>query len=215
MSQTTMKPLSIALTVAALLTAVPRANAWLGDSENELTQRYGKPKAVEISNGDIPMQRGYYAELKEDFNTNVSLIASTAKGFGLDLVENRKRYTFEKDGSRIVIYIGNDGEKYGGVGFTGKSAREVITCPVVWKKNRNGDKVGHPVAFSQAAIDTILDNNKGDSAWIDDWRSISTPGTYIKRTTDGTRMAIAYGVSEHEIYRLEVRMADDATKATD
>ena len=215
MGQTIMKLACIALTIAALLTAIPRANAWLGDSEDALTQRYGKPRAVEISTGDIPMQKGYYAELKENFSTNVSLIASTAKGYSMDLVENRKRYTFEKDGARIVVYIGNDGEKYGGVDFAGKSAREVITCPIVSKKNKNGDKVGHSVAFSQATIDSTLDNNKGDSAWADDWRSISIPGTYIKRTTDGTRMAIAYGVSDHEIYRLEIRMATDASKMTD
>jgi hypothetical protein len=210
-----MKLASIALTIAALLSAIPRANAWLGDSQDALTQRYGKPRAVEISTGDIPTQKGYYAELKENFSTNVSLIASTAKGYSMDLVENRKRFTFEKDGSRIVVYIGNDGEKYGGVSFTGKSAREVITCPIVSKKNKNGDKVGHPVAFSQATINTMLDNNKGDSAWADDWRSISVPGTFIKRTTDGTRMAIAYGVSDHEIYRLEFRMTADASKMTD
>jgi hypothetical protein len=210
-----MKLASIALTIAALLTAIPRANAWLGDSEDALTQRYGKPKAVEISTGDIPTQKGYYAELKENFSTNTSLIASTAKGYGMDLVETRKRYTFEKDGSRIMVYVGNDGEKYGAVDFAGKSAREVITCPSVWKKDKTGDKIGHPVAFSQATINTVLDDNKGDSAWADDWRSIPVPGTYIKRTTDGTRMAIAFGVSDHEVYRLEIRMAADASKMTD
>ena len=210
-----MKLPSIALIIAASLSAIPRANAWLGDSEDALTQRYGKPKLVEITTGDVPMQRGYYAELKENFSTNTSLIASTAKGYGMDLVENRKRYTFEKDGSRIMVYVGNNGEKYGGVDFTGKSAREVITCPMVWKKDKGGDKIGHPVAFSQATINTVLDNNKGDSAWTGDWQPISVPGTFIKRTIDGTRMAIGYGVSDHEIYRLEFRMATDASKMTD
>ena len=210
-----MKPILIALTIAASLTAITRASAWLGDSEDALIQRYGKPRAVEISNGDIPMQQGYYAELKENFSTNVSLIAATARGYGMDLVENRKRYTFQKDGSGIVVYVGNPDEKYSGADFAGKSAREVIACPIVWKKNKNGDKVGHPVPFSPAAINTLLENNKGDSAWADDWHSISNPGTYIKRTTDRTRMAIAYGASENEIYRLEIRMVDDASKATD
>ena len=40
-----MKPISIALTMVALLSAIPTANAWLGDSEDALSHRYGKPKA--------------------------------------------------------------------------------------------------------------------------------------------------------------------------
>lgn len=210
-----MKLVSIALTIAALLTTISTANAWLGDSEDALIQRYGKPKAVELTTGDIPTQKGYYAELKENFSTNVDLIASTAKGYGLDLVENRKRYAFQKDGSTIMVYVGNADEKYGSVDFAGKSAREVITGPFVWLKNKNHDKVGHPVAFSPAVIDTILENNKGDSTWDDAWRSISIPGTYLKRTTDKSRMAIAYGVSENQVYRLEIRMVDDASQAAD
>jgi hypothetical protein len=208
-----MKPISIALTMAALLSAVSTANAWLGDSEDALSRRYGKPKAVELSNGSIPTQRGYYGELKEHYSTNVSLIASTAADYSMDLVENRKRYSFQKDGLAIMVYVGNTNEQYKGVDFAGKSAREVISCPVVWKKNKNGDKVGHPVAFSPAAINAILRDNQSDSAWADDWHAISPPGTYIKRTIDKSRLAIAYGVSENEIYRLDIQMADDATKS--
>lgn len=207
-----MKPISIALTIAALLTAISTANAWLGDSEDALSHRYGKPKAVEMSNGDIPSQKGYYAELKQNYSTNVSLIASSAKGYSMDLVENRKRYSFQKDGLGIMVYVGNTNEQYNGVDFAGKSTREVISCPVVWKKNKNGDKIGHPVAFSPAAINAILSDNQGDSAWADNWQSISTPGTYIKRTVDKSRLAIAYGVSENEVYRLDIQMVDDATK---
>ena len=97
---------------------------------------------MEISNGDIPTQKGYYAELKENFSTNVSLIASTDTDYNMDLVENRKRYTFQKDDLGIVVYVGNANEKYSGVDFAGKSAREVVASPIVWKKNKNGDKVG-------------------------------------------------------------------------
>ena len=208
-----MKLSSIALTIAALLTSISTANAWLGDSEDALSHRYGKPKAVEMSNGDIPTQKGYYAELKENFGTNVSLIASTDTGYSMDLVESRKRYTFQKDGLGIVVYVGNADEKYNGADFAGKSAREVVLCPVVWKKNKHGDKVGHPVAFLPSTINTILDDNKGDSAWADVWQANSTPGAYIKRSLDKSRLAIAYGVSENEIYRLDVEMVNDATKS--
>jgi len=208
-----MKPVSFALTIAAVLTAVSTANAWLGDSEDALTHRYGKPKAVELTNGDIPTQKGYYAELKETYGTNVSLIASTDTGYSLDLVENRKRYTFQKDGLGITVYVGNADEKYNGADFAGKSAREVIACPVVSKKDKYGDRIGHPVAFSPSVINTILDDNKGDSTWPDTWHPIPLPGTYVKRTTDKSRIAIAYGVSENEIYRLDVQMVDDATKS--
>ena len=208
-----MKPSSIALTIAALLTTISTANAWLGDSEDALSHRYGKPRAVELSTGDIPTQKGYYAELKENFGTNVSLIASTDTGYSMDLVENRKRYTFQKDGFGIVVYVGNANEKYNGDDFAGNSAREVITCPVVWKKNKNGDKVAHPVAFSLPTVNTILDNNKGDSAWGDAWQTAPTPGAYIKRSLDKSRLAIAYGVSENETYRLDIQMVDDATKS--
>ena len=208
-----MKPSSIALTIAALLTTISTANAWLGDSEDALSHRYGKPKTVEMTTGDIPTQKGYYAELKESFGTNVSLIASTDTGYSMDLVESRKRYTFQKDGSGIVAYVGNTDEKYNGVDFAGKSAREVVLCPVVWKKNKTGDKVGYPVAFSPSTINTILDNNKGDSVWADDWQTAPTPGAYIKRTLDKSRLAIAYGISENEVYRLDIEMVDDATKS--
>jgi hypothetical protein len=215
-----MKPSSIALTIAALLAAISTARARLGDTENVLVQRYGKPRLVELTTGDIPMQKGYYAELKENFGTNVSLIASTDKdyneiGYGMDLVETRTRYTFEKDGVSRLVYLGNANETYDGVDFAGKSAREVVNARVVWQKNKNGDQVGHPVPFSPSAIDAILDNNKGDSMWADEWRPLAIPGAYTKRTADKTRLAIAYGVSPTEIYRLELRMVDDASKATD
>jgi hypothetical protein len=211
-----MKTIPIALTIVASLTAVATANAWLGDSEPTLVQRYGPPRAVEISTGDIPTQKGFYVELTESFTTNISLIATTNNDYNLDLVETRQRDTFTKDSLGIVVYVGNVGEKYNGVDFSGASVREVINCPLVWRKNKNGDKVGHPVAFSPAAISALLENNKGNSTWADNWHTLSfIPGTYIKRTADKSRMAIAYGVSETEIHRLEFRMVDDAGKSAD
>jgi hypothetical protein len=69
------------------------------------------------------------------------------------------------------------------------------------------------VAFSLSTINSILNNNKGDSAWADVWQANSTPGAYIKRTLDKSRLAIAYGVSENEIYRLDIEMVNDATKS--
>ena len=215
-----MKPSSVALTLVALLATIPIAHARLGDTESELVQRYGKPKLVQLTTGDIPMQKGYYAELKENFNTNVSLIASTDKGYneigyGMDLVETRTRYTFEKDGIRRLVYLGNTNETYDGVDFAGKSAREVINAPIVWVKDKHGDKIGQPVPLSPSAINTILEDNKGNATWADAWQPIAVPGTFIKRTTDKSRLAIAYGASPTEIYRLELRMVDDTGKATD
>src|SRR5580700_10289794 len=150
MNRGNMKTASIALTVTALLAAISTADAWLGDSETELIQRYGKPRVVELTTGDIPMQRGYYAELKENFSTNVSLIASTdtnynSIGYGMDLVETRTRYKFENNGSGITVYVGNTNEQYSGVDFAGKSAREIVKSGTVWQKNKNGDKVAVPV----------------------------------------------------------------------
>ena len=206
-----MKTPFIALTIAALLTSITPANAWLGDSEPTLVQRYGSPHAVEISMGDIPTQKGYYVELKEAFTTNVSLIAASRNDYNMDLVETRQRDTFTKDGLGIVVYVGNVGEKYNGIDFSGSSVREVINCPLVWRKNTYGDNVAHFLFFSPSAIDTLLENNKGDSTWADTWRPLSSePGIYIKRTADNSRLAIAYGVSENEIHRLEIRMVDEA-----
>jgi hypothetical protein len=214
-----MKSISIALTLAISLTALHTALARLGDSEDALIQRYGKPRAIEATTGDTPTQKGFYAELKENFTTNVSLIASTdtnynAIGYGMDLVETRTRYKFEKDGLRVTAYLGNSDEKYNGVDFAGKSAREVIYSSSIWEKNKVGDKVAHPLPFSAATIASTLENNKGDSTWSDGWQLGPTPGIYIKHSADKARMAIAYGPSEKEIYRLELRMIDP-NKATD
>ena len=215
-----MKSISIALTIAASLTAISTARAWLGDSEDALIQRYGRPRTVEATTGDVPMKKGFYAELKENFNTNVSLIASTDTNYndvdyGMDIVETRTRYKFEKDGQRITVYVGNPDEKYGSADFTGKSSREVIYSSSVWQKNKIGDKVDHPLAFSPTAINTILENNKGGSTWADGWQPGPTPGIYIKHTADKARMAIAYGPSEKEVYRFEVRMVSDEDKKAD
>jgi len=209
-----MKSISIVLALVVSVTAFQTAHARLGDSEDALIQRYGKPRVIEATTGDIPMQKGFYAELKENFNTNVSLIASTDTNYndidyGMDIVETRTRYKFEKDGLRVTAYVGNADEKYGGVGFAGRSAREVIYSPFTWAKNKIGDKVGHPQPFSPTAINTILDDNKGDSIWSDGWQPGPSPGIYIKHTTDKSRMAIAYGPSENAIYRFEVRMISD------
>jgi hypothetical protein len=211
-----MKTISIALTIAASLSAVATATAWLGDKEPTLVQRYGPTRAVEISMGDIPTQKGYYVELTESFTTNVSLIATTNNDYNLDLVETRQRDAFTKDGRNIVAYVGNVGEKYNGIDFSGSSVREVINCPLAWQKNKHGDNVGRFVFFSSAAIATLLENNKGDSTWADTWHPLSsTPGIYIKRTADKSRLAIAYGVSENEIHRLEFRLVDEAGKSAD
>jgi|SRR6266404_29991 len=211
-----MKSSSIALTIAATLAAITTANAWLGDSEPTLVQRYGSPRAVEISTGDIPTQKGYYVELTESFSTNISLISSTNDNYNLDLVETRERYTFTKSGLGITAYLGNAGEKYAGADFSGLSVREVINCPLTSRKNTHGDKVGHFTFFSPATIETLLENNKGNSTWTDAWRPTSLmSGIYIKRTADKSRMAIAYGASENEIHRLEFRIVDEARKSAD
>ena len=211
-----MKIASIALAIATSLTALTTANAWLGDSEPTLVQRYGPPRTVEISTGDIPTQKGFYVELTASFTTNVSLIASTNDNYNLDLVETRERCTFTKDSLGVTVYLGNAGEKYDGVDFSGLSVREVINCPLVSRKNTHGDKVGHFMFFPPAAINALLENNKGNSTWADDWRPTSLmSGIFIKRTADKSRMAIAYGASENEIHRLEFRMVDEAGKSAD
>ena len=210
-----MKTALIALTTAASLTAITTANAGLGDTEQALTQHYGTPLAVETSNGDIPTQKGYYVELKEAFATNVSLIADSRNNYNMDLVETRQRSTFMKDGLRIVAYVGNPGEKYNGVDFAGASSREVISCPIVWRKNRNGDQVGLPSPFSQQTLQAILEANQGNSTWDDHWQILSIPGVYIRKTADKSRLAIAYGTSELDIQRLELRMVDEPGKTAD
>lgn len=204
-----MKTAFIALTIALSLTAITTANAWLGDPEPTLVQRYGSPHAVEISTGDIPTKKGFYVELTEAFTTNVSLIASTNDDYNLDLVETRQRDTFTKDGQKITVYVGNVGEQYNGVDFSGSSVREVVNCPLAWQKNTHHDNVGQFLFFSPAAINTILKNNQGNSTWADSWHPLSSlPGIYIKRTADKSRLVIAYGTSEKEIHRLEFRMVD-------
>ncbi|MGD1019128.1 MAG: hypothetical protein ABSA12_07395 [Verrucomicrobiia bacterium] len=215
-----MKPMFVALTVAAWIGAAATANAWLGDSQDALTQRYGKPTLVQLTTGDIPAQKGYYTELKESYGTNTSLIAWTGTnydeiGFGMDLVETRSRYTFAKDGLPIVVYIGAAGEKYNGVDFAARSAREIINSGAVWETDKSGDKFRHPLPLAPSVVDAFLENNKGDSAWADAWQPSAIPGTWLRRTTDKMRMAIAHGTSEHELYQVEVRMVDDTTRALD
>ena len=211
-----MKTISIALAVAASLAAITTANAWLGDSEPTLAQRYGSPRAVELSTGDIPTQKGFYVELTEAFTTNISLIASTNNDYNLDLVETHQRDAFSKDGLRVVVYVGNVNEKYNGIDFSGLSVREVISCPLGWRKNTHGDNVGHYMFFSPSAIATLLENNQGNSTWADDWHPLSSlPGIYIKRTADKSRLAIAYGVSVNQIHRIEFRMVDEAGQTAD
>jgi len=211
-----MKTISIAMAVAASLTIITTANAWLGDSEPTLVQRYGSPRAVEVSTSDIPTQKGFYVELTEAFTTNISLIASTNNDYNLDLVETRQRDTFMKDGLRITVYVGNVGERYNGLDFSGSSVREVINCPIVWRQNSHHDNVGRFMFFSPSAMNTILDNNKGDSTWADSWHPLSSlPGIYINRTADKSRLAIGYGASENEIHRLELRMVDQNGQTAD
>jgi hypothetical protein len=213
-----MKPVVIVAIITAALGITATANAWLGDSQDALIQRYGKPTLVQLTTGDIPTQKGYYAELKENFSTNVSLIAWTGTnydeiGYGMDLVETRTRDTFEKDGLKIVAYLGNAGEKYNGADFSARSAREIINSGAVWEKDKSGDQFVRSVPLSPSVVDAFLENNKGDSTWADGWQPSSIPGTWLKRTTDKVRMAIAHGTSEHQIYQLEVQMVDDQTRS--
>jgi hypothetical protein len=211
-----MKTISIALTIAASLALVATAHAWLGDPEPTLAQRYGKPLAVEVSTDDIPTQKGVYIELTEAFTTNISLIASTNNNYNLDLVETRQRDTFIKDGQHIAVYIGNVGEHYNGVDFSGASVREVINCPLTWQKDSHDDQIGRFMFFSPANINTLLENNRGGSTWPDDWRPLlSTPGIFVKRTADKTRIAIAYGTSDQKIHRVEFRMVDQNGQIAD
>jgi len=215
-----MKPVSIAIALAAMLAVATTANAWLGDSLATLNQSYGNPLWMQSTTGDIPTQKGQYAELKESYGTNVSLIAQLSTnydeiGYGMDLVETRTRYLFVTNGLGIVVYIGTTGEKYNGADFSGRSAREIISSGAVWEKDKSGDKFRHPVPLAPSVVDTFLENNKGDSIWADAWQPSAVPGTWLKRTTDKMRMAIAHGTSEHELYRVEVRMVDDATRALD
>ena len=170
-----------------------------------------RPAPWRSAPSDIPTQKGFYVELTEAFTTNISLIASTNNNYNLDLVETRQRDSFTKDGRRITVYVGNIGEKYNGVDFSGASVREVIYCPIAWHKNSHHDNVGQFMFFSPSVISALLENNKGDSTWTDTWRPLSSvPGIYIKRTADKSRLAIAYGASENEIHRLEFRMVEPA-----
>ena len=211
-----MKKIFIALTIVASFALIANAHAWLGDSEPALVQHYGKPQAVEVSTAGIPTQKGVYIELTETFTTNISLIASTNDDYNLNLVETRQRDTFLKDGEQISVYVGNIGERYNGVDFSGASVREVINCPITWQKNTHNDLIGRFAFFSPAAINTMLGNNRGDSTWPDSWRPLPyTPGIFIKRTADKSRIALAYGTSVKEIYRLEFRLIEQSSLTAD
>ena len=212
-----MKPIFLGITLAAALGIAATADAWLGDSQDALVQRYGKPTLVQLTTGDIPTQKGYYAELKQNYSTNVSLTAWTGTnydeiGYGMDLVETRPRYTFEKDGLRTVVYVGNPGEKYNGADFSGLSAREIINAGSVWEKDKSGDQFRRSVPLSPSVVAAFLENNKGNSTWPDAWQPSGVPGTWLKRTADKARMAIAHGRAEDQLYQVEVRMVDDQTR---
>ena len=221
-----MKCLSIASAMAAMLAATSTANAWLGDSLATLDQHYGKPVWMQLTTGDTPTQKGEYAELKESYGTNVSLIAQLSTnydeiGYGMDLVETRTRYLFVtnpetnsgQSGLSIVVYIGTPGETYNGVDFSGRSAREVLHAASVWQKDSSGDKFTHPVPIPPSAVNAFLEHNGGHSTWIDGWQPYPAPGLYLKHTSDKMRLAIGQGPSERQFYRVEVRMVDDKTRA--
>jgi hypothetical protein len=213
-----MKAQLIASAVAALLAATTTANAWLGDTLDTLTHRYGKAAWMESTTGEIPTQKGQYAELKEAYGTNVSLIAQLstnydAIGYGMDLVEIRTRYLFVTNGLGTVVYIGNTGETYNGADYSGRSAREILHAGSVWQKDTSGDKFTHPVPIPTPVVDAFLENNKGDSTWVDGWQPYSAPGLFLRHTADKMRLAIGQGPSEHQLYRVEVRMVDDKTRA--
>jgi len=215
-----MKTTFTALTIAASLGIAATANAWLGDSQDALIHRYGKPKLVQLTTGEVPTQKGYYAELKENFSTNASLIAWTGTnynevGYGMDLVETRSRCLFETNGLRIVAYIGSAGESYSGADFAGRSAREILNGGSVWQKDKSDDKFTRPVPLSPTVISAFLENNKGESTWPDAWQLSATPGTWLKRAADKSRLAVAHGTSDQQLYKVEVRMVDDLTRAQD
>jgi hypothetical protein len=212
-----MKPLSIASAIAAMLAAATTANAWLGDSMASLDQHYGNPVWMQSTTGDIPTQKGQYAELKEGYGTNVSLIAQLSTnydeiGYGMDLVEIRTRYLFVTNGLGIVVYIGNRGETYNGADFAGRSAREVLHAASVWRKDTSGDKFTHPLPIPPSVVDAFLEHNQGDSTWVDGWQPYSVPGLHLRHTADKMRLAIGQGPSERRLYRVEVRMVDDKTR---
>ncbi|HTS17404.1 MAG TPA: hypothetical protein VMP11_07520 [Verrucomicrobiae bacterium] len=213
-----MKSAYLGLTTAALFSLAATAHAWLGDTREALIQHYGKPVLTQLTTGDIPTQKGYYAELTENYSTNTSLVAwegtnYTEVGYGMDLVETRTRETFVTNNLTIAVYIGNSGETYNGVDFSGRSAREVIHSGSVWRTDASGDQFTHRLPLSPAVVDAFLDANKGDSTWSKVWRPSQVPGSYLKRTADKMRLAIAHGTSPHDLYHLEVRMIDDQTRA--
>jgi len=214
-----MKPAFVALTVAVALGIARTANAWLGDPQDALIRRYGKPVLVQLTTGDIPTQRGYYAELKENYSTNVSLIAAMSTnyndiGYGMDLAETRPRDIFQTNGMTIAVYLGNAGETYNGADFSGRSVREILNSGSVWQKDSFGDKFTHPVPLSPAVISSFLADNQGESQWAEGWQPSGTPGTWLKRSAGKARMAIAHGASEQQIYQLEFRMVSDTYRGT-
>jgi hypothetical protein len=213
-----MKPVSIAIALAAMLAVATTANAWLGDSLATLNQSYGNPLWMQSTTGDIPTQKGQYAELKESYGTNVSLIAQLSTnydetGYGMDLVEIRTRYLFVTNGLSIAVYIGNGGETYNGTDFSGRSAREILRAASVWQKDSSGDKFTHPLPIPPSVVDAFLEHNQGDSTWVGGWQPYSAPGLYLRHTVDKTRLAIGQGPSENQLYRVEVRMVNDKTRA--
>jgi hypothetical protein len=206
-----MKPLLLCLAAALVLALAADSRADLGDTPQQLKDRFGAPISVEKTTGDIPTQYGYYLELAENSSTNLIWMAPSKDGHYLELIEKRTRCTYFEDSLRVLAYLGIPNEKYGGIDYSGKCAREVVDGPIRWEKNIAGDKVGHPLPLTQETIGLELDANKGHSTWSDDWEPMITPGRFIRSTADRTRNAIAYGVSPQEVYRLEVIMADSDT----
>jgi len=212
-----MKPALVGLTIAATFAIASTANAWLGDSQDALIRRYGKPVLRQLTTGDIPNQRGYYAELKENYSTNISLIAEMSTnydeiGYGMDLIERRTREIFRTNDMIIAVYIGNVGETYTGADFAGRSVREILSDGSIWQKDSFGDKYAHPLPLAPSVISAFLADNKGESGWEEGWQSSGTPGTWLKRSGSKARMAIAHGPSEQEIYQIEVRMVSETNR---
>jgi len=203
------KTLFIAFVLITSLAIVIPTMARLGDNSTSLIAHYGKHFAIEDSTDDIPTNKGVYIELTEAFVTNVSIIASTNDNYNLNLVETLQRQSFTTNGLHITAYVGNPGENFNGVDFSGQSVREVINCPLTWQTNSHQDQHGWFLFFPPAAIDKFLADNGGNSEWSGSWHSLtSSPGIFIKRTADKSRLAIAYGTSTNEIHRLEFRMMD-------
>ena len=126
--------------------------------------------------------------------------------------ESRKLYNFEKDGFTVAIFLGNAGEKYNGVLFEGRSAKETIA-----KMVQVGTNARKAAPLSAQTIEGILEANRGNSTWQKEWQfqnSSAGGDSYAKWTANKTRKATITGDPGKEIYSLAVEMRDVGEKTT-